>query len=110
MERGYGTQWTASQHEERLRLWSWDLRYTFCVTLWLSPVPSVGVVFVLTLSSARSVSSVITRSAVVSEEDWLRIQTMFVQDAVTRLERLTIDLSTGECGQNATRLNPNFAT
>ena len=27
------------------------------------------------------------------EEDWLRIQTMFVQDAVIRLNRLTIDLS-----------------
>ena len=35
-----------------------------------------------------------TRSAVVLEEDWRqRIQTMFVQDAVIRLDQLTIDLS-----------------
>ena len=34
-----------------------------------------------------------TRNVVVSDEDWLRIQTMFVQDAVIRLDRLTIDLS-----------------
>ena len=33
------------------------------------------------------------KNTVVLEEDWLRIQTMFVQDAVTRLDRLTIDLS-----------------
>ena len=42
---------------------------------------------------ARSACNGCTRSAVVLEEDWLRIQTMFVQDAVIRLDRLTIDLS-----------------
>ena len=29
----------------------------------------------------------------VSEEIWLRIQTIFVQEAIIRLEQLTIDLS-----------------
>ena len=66
---------------------------TFYATLERSPVQSVGVVLVWTLSSAPSACIGCTRSAVVLEEDWLRIQTMFVQDAVIRLDRLTKDLS-----------------
>ena len=41
--------------------------------------------------SGVGVNSMCTRCAVVPEEDWFRIQTMFVQDAVISLDRLTID-------------------
>ena len=85
MERGYGTQGTERQHEE-------DNVHGLGMGAWPS-LQSVGVVLVRTLFSARSAFIGCTRSAVVLEEDWLRIQTMFVQGAVIRLDRLTIDLS-----------------
>ena len=43
--------------------------------------------------SAQSVSIGCTRSAVVSEENWLRVQALYVHDSVIRLDRLTKDLS-----------------
>ena len=95
MERGYGMQGTESQHEEDKAhgLGTGDRGLTFFATLEHSPVQSVGLVLVWTLSSARSACIGCTRSAVVLEEDWPRIQTLFVQDAVIRRDRLTIDLS-----------------
>ena len=54
------------------------------------------------ISSAGSVSFWCKRNVVVSDEDWLRIQTMFTQDVVIRLDRLT--MHQGRCGWNATRL------
>ena len=96
--RGFRTQETESQHEEDedhgLKTWNRPSACP-CVICW----SGVGVnsiqcsVCTRKGSGCTSVGSGCTRSAVVSEDDWLRIQTMTIQDAVVRLNRLVIDLS-----------------